>query len=94
MVHALLHFDCTEMCVGSGCTQPSYNDKNPSSQCFCLYFLIRFSLPQIEPFVFVTSIKRTPLPGLLIDSSVSTLPTLSELSSYSAIVDTLEQNGV
>jgi len=28
----ILQVDCTEMCVGSACTQPSYNDdKNPSS---------------------------------------------------------------
>jgi len=34
MVHTLLQVDCTEMCVGSACTQPSYNDKNPSSVFF------------------------------------------------------------
>jgi len=31
IVHALLQVDCPEMCVGSACTQPSYNDKNPSN---------------------------------------------------------------
>jgi len=31
LVHALLQVDCTEMCVGSVCTQPSFNDKNPTS---------------------------------------------------------------
>jgi len=37
MVHALLQVDCTAMCVGSACTEPLYNDKNPSSVfCFCL----------------------------------------------------------
>jgi len=30
MVHALFQVDCTEMCVGSASTQPSYNDKNLS----------------------------------------------------------------
>jgi len=27
MVHAFFLVDCTEMCVGIACTQPSYNDK-------------------------------------------------------------------
>jgi len=31
MVQALLQVDCTAMCVVSACTQPSFNDKNPSS---------------------------------------------------------------
>jgi len=31
MVHALFQVDCTEMCIGSACTQPSHNDKNLSS---------------------------------------------------------------
>jgi len=31
MVHALFQIDCTEICVGSACTQPSYNDKSLSS---------------------------------------------------------------
>jgi len=31
MVHALLQVDCTAMYVVSACTQPSFNDKNPSS---------------------------------------------------------------
>jgi len=31
MVHAHLQVDCTEMCVGSACTQTSYNAKNLSS---------------------------------------------------------------
>jgi len=28
MVHALLQVDCTEMWVGSACTQPSYTVQN------------------------------------------------------------------
>jgi len=36
--YALLHVDCTEMCVASACTQPSYNDKNPSSVLFLITF--------------------------------------------------------
>ncbi len=46
MLYPLLQVDCTEMCVGSACTQPSYNDKNPSSVFFNL--LICFPPSQIE----------------------------------------------
>ncbi len=60
MVHALLQVDCTEMCVGSACTQPSYNDKNPSSVFFFLNLLICFPLSQMKPYDFVTSQNRRP----------------------------------
>ncbi len=70
MLHALLQFFLTEMCVGSVCTQPPYNDKK-STQCFIFSLLKSFSLSQIEPSVRVMSNRRRPLPRLLIDSSVS-----------------------
>ncbi len=41
MRHALLQVVWTEMCVGSVCTQPPYNDKNPPS--VFLGFLISLS---------------------------------------------------
>ncbi len=34
MLHAVLQVVWTEMCVGSVCTQPPYNDKNPPSVFF------------------------------------------------------------
>ncbi len=37
MLHALLQVFLTEMCVGSVCTQPPYNDKNPPSVLFLVY---------------------------------------------------------
>ncbi len=79
------------MCVGSVCTKPPYNDKNPTS-VFFVFFLLK-SLPlsqiEIEPSVRVTSHGWRPLLRLLIDSSilaqtalVSYLrPAMSELSS-------------
>ncbi len=39
MLHALLQVVWTEMCVGSVCSQPPYNDKNPVSQYFILNLL-------------------------------------------------------
>ncbi len=46
MLHALLQVVWTEMCVGSVCTQPLYNDKNPP--CFFLNLLRSLPLSQIE----------------------------------------------
>ncbi len=37
MLQALLQVVWTEMCVGSVCTQPPYNDKNPPSVLFLIY---------------------------------------------------------
>jgi len=37
MVHALLQVDCTEMCVGSACTQPSYTHKGHTNTVFDPY---------------------------------------------------------
>ncbi len=69
MLYPLLQVDCTEMCVGSACTQPSYNDKNPSSVCF-FNLLICFSLSQIELFVLWCHKIGGPSHDCLIDSSV------------------------
>ncbi len=87
MLCALLQVVWTEMCVGSVFTQPPYNDKNPPS--FFFYLLKYLPLSQIKPSVCVTSHGWSPLPRLLIDSSVSAQtalvsylrPALSELSS-------------
>ncbi len=46
MRHALLQVVWTEMCVGSVCTQPPYNDKDPPS---VFYLFKSFTLSQIEP---------------------------------------------
>ncbi len=72
MRHALLQVVWTEMCVGSVCTQPPYNDKDPSSVCFFISlnhfpFLIS-SHSQI--LGRVTSHRPRPLPRLLIDTGV------------------------
>ncbi len=64
MVHALLQVDCTEMCVGSACTQPSYNDKNPSS-VFFFKSPYMFSPLSNEAIRFCDVTKSTPLPRLL-----------------------------
>ncbi len=58
MLHALLQVVGTEMCVGSVCTQPPYNDKNPP--VFVFYLLKSLPLSQIEPSVHVTSHRRAP----------------------------------
>ncbi len=44
------------MCVGSVCTQPPYNDKNPASVFF--YLLKSLPLSQIEPSVHVMPLPR------------------------------------
>ncbi len=48
MLHALFQVVLTEMCVGSVCTQPPYNDKNPLS-VFFFYLIKSLPLSQIEP---------------------------------------------
>jgi len=63
MVLALFQVDCTEMCVGSACTQPLNYDKK-YIQCFCFNLLICFSRSQIEPFNYVMLLNRAPLPQL------------------------------
>ncbi len=76
MQNSLLHVVWTEMCVGSVCTQPPYNDKNPPNGFYLIYFLI-----QINNITFfksscsqilggVKSHRPRPLPRLLIDTGV------------------------
>ncbi len=48
MQHALLQAVWTEMCVGSVCTQPPYNDKDPPS-VFFFYLVKSFPLSHIKP---------------------------------------------
>ncbi len=62
MLYPLLQVDCTDMCVGSACTQPSYNDKNPSS----VFFLSpnMFSPVSNQAVRLVTSQDRSLLPRL------------------------------
>jgi len=69
MLRALLQVVWTELCVGSVCTQPPYNDKNPPS-CFLFNLLKSFPLSQIEPISDVTSHGRRPSHDSLIDSSI------------------------
>ncbi len=79
MLHALLQVVCTEMCIGSVCKQPPYNDK--------MIQMITFII-SLNVSLCVTPHGRRPLPRLLIDSSVLTQtalvsylrPALSELS--------------
>ncbi len=76
------------MCVVSACTQPSYNDKNPSS-VFFFNLLICFPLSQFELFVLWRHKIGGPSHDCLIDSSVLAQtalvshlrPALSELLS-------------
>ncbi len=48
MRHALLQVVSTEMCVGSVCTQPPYNDKDPRR--FFLYLVKSLNLSHVKPF--------------------------------------------
>jgi len=52
MVHALLQVDCTAMCVGSACRQPSFNIKNPSSVFVlisnCIYIMFCIYIGETE----------------------------------------------
>ncbi len=84
------------MCVGSVCTHPPYNDKNPPS-VFFLFFIIHINL---DPFLksshsqilgCVTSHRPRPLPRLLIDTTVNTLDPPWVSCHPSAIVSTPEQ---
>ncbi len=71
MRHALLQVVWTEMCVGSVCTQPPYNDKDPPSSFFNL--VKTFPLSHIKPFsdaCLCDVTKTQALPRLLIDTSV------------------------
>ncbi len=86
MLYPLLQIDCTEMCVGSACTQPSYDKIHP---VFFFNLLICFPLSQIELFVLWRHKIGGPSHDCLIDSSVLAQtalvsylrPALSELSS-------------
>ncbi len=73
MQNSLLHVVWTEMFVGSVCTQPPYNDKNPPSVFFKIQInhnpFFKSSGSQI--LGCVTSHKPRPLPRLLIDTGVS-----------------------
>ncbi len=59
MLHALLQVVWTEMCVGSVCTQPPYNDNNPPSiltsilqaTFSCVYQSISWLPPPPPPFI-------------------------------------------
>ncbi len=81
----------TEMCVGSVCTQPPYDDKNRPSVFFFL------STKIFIPFSNRAICDGGPSHNCLIDSSVSAQtalvsylrPTLSKRSSF---VSTSEQN--
>ncbi len=71
MRHAILQPVWTEMCVGSVCTQPHYNDKDPPS--VFLNLVKSFPLSQIEPIsdACLCDVTQTQaLPRLLIDTSV------------------------
>ncbi len=69
MQNSFLQVVWTEMFVGSVCTQPPYNDKNPPSVFFLNHNpFLRSSYSQI--LVSVTSHRPSPLPRLLIDSGV------------------------
>ncbi len=48
MQNSLLHVVLIEMCVGSVCTQPPYNDKNPPGVFF--FNPDKYPLFQIKPF--------------------------------------------
>ncbi len=96
MRHALLHVVWTEMCVGSVCTQPPYNDKNPPS---VFYLFKSFTLSQIEPISDACKCDSHKDPGpsheCLIDSRQTGLvfylrPALSEQSSFRHCFDTGE----
>ncbi len=57
----------TEMCIGSVCTQPLYNDKNPLSVFF--YLIKSFPLYHIKPFSYacLCDITQTQAPPTIVD---------------------------
>ncbi len=67
MRHALLQVIWTEMCVGSVCTQPPYNDKNPPSVFF--YLIKSFPLSQIELIsdACLCDVTQTQAPPTIVD---------------------------
>jgi len=67
MVHELLTVDCSAVYVVSAYTQPSFNDKNPSSG---FVFISLYVFPCLKSSCSTT--RSHALPRLLIDSSVST----------------------
>ncbi len=68
MRHALLQVVSTEMCVGSVCTQPTYNDKDPPS-VFFFYLVKSFPLSHIKPFsdVCLCEVTQTQAPPTTVD---------------------------
>ncbi len=56
------------MCVGSVCTQPHYNDKNPPS-VFFFYLLKSLPLSHIEPILdaCLCDIAQTEAPPTIVD---------------------------
>ncbi len=64
MLHALLHVVWTEMCVGSVCTQPPYNDKNPPS----VFFVISLNVfPFLKSSRSLCDVTRTAAPPTIVD---------------------------
>ncbi len=98
MLHSLLLVVWTELCVGSVCTQPPYNDKNPPSVLFLIY-------SNLYPFFKSSRLSvwchtdGGPSHNSLIDSSVSAQtalvsylrPALSELSSVVSLLSSCRQ---
>jgi len=79
MVHARFQVDCTEMCVGSACTQPSYYDKNISS-VFVLISLCFTCLKLIRLTVWSHTV-GFPSHDCWLTTAFQHIPALSELSS-------------
>ncbi len=69
MRHALLQIVWTEMCVGSVCTQPPYNDKDPPVFFFIFNLVKSFPLSHIKPIsdACLCDITQTQAPPTTVD---------------------------
>ena len=83
-----MQVDCTEMRVGSACTQPSWNDKNASSVFFFIFLYVFPS--QIKP-----SSNRRPSHDCWLTAAFQHRPALARERAVNhssrVIVDTLER---
>ncbi len=69
MQNALLHVVWTEMCVGSVCKHPPYNNTNPPSVYFIFLSDKRYPLFQIKPFSdsWLCDVTQTQAPPTIVD---------------------------
>ncbi len=64
MLHALLQVVWAEMCFGSVCTQPPYNDKNPSG--VLIFSSSKICIPFSNRAVCLCDVTRTEAPPTIV----------------------------